>query len=291
MKIVCLTAVHKRREITGIFYQAFADQRARALKEGIDLSLQVVASEAEDIALANYYGHAPAEAPNLPLGAKHNTGLEHAMAQDFDYLMQLGSDDFLCDSFWLNKDVKQALEQKLPIFGFNNLLVMHATERKMKTSNFLRPFGAGRFIHRSLLDSAVHCKPVRWKHSCTGKTHQRGKGSTEVLPTKLIKPAMHEVLSDVTTVQLWEPNKNAGLDYSSESRLIWVHGMHKARCRVLPGKDMVMDVKTGSNIHSYDKRPGTELSQFQYDMTSEGFSFVRTIEDAYRGRGGLNRQC
>ena len=70
MKIVCLTAVHQRREITGIFYQAFADQRIRALKEGIDLSLQVVASDAEDIALANYYGHAPAEAPNLPLGAK-----------------------------------------------------------------------------------------------------------------------------------------------------------------------------------------------------------------------------
>ena len=285
MKIVCLTAVHQRREITGIFYQAFADQRVRALKEGIDLSLQVVASEPEDITLANHYGHVPAEAPNLPLGAKHNTGLEYALMQDFDYLMQLGSDDFLCDSFWLNKDVKQALEQRLPIFGFNNLLVMHATDRKMKSSNFLRPFGAGRFIRRSLLDSAVHCKPVRWKHSYTGSTYQRGKGFTEILPTKLIKPAMHEVLSDATTVQLWDPNKNTGLDYSSESRLIWVHGMHIARCRVLPGKDMVMDVKTGINIHSYDKLPGTELSQFQYDMTFEDFSFVRAIEDAYRGRG------
>src|SRR6056297_372717 len=262
MKIICLTAVHQRREITGIFYQGFADQRVRALKEGIDLSLQVVASDTEDIELANFFGHTPAEAPNLPLGAKHNTGLKHALVQDFDYLMQLGSDDFLCDSFWQDKHVKQALEQRVPIFGFNNLLVMHATERKMKHSNFLRPFGAARFIHRSLLDSAVHCKPVRWKHSYTGKTHQRGKGFTELLPMKLIKPAMHEVLNDVTTVQLWDTNKNAGLDYSSESRLMWVHGMSKARCRVLPGKDMVMDVKTGSKIHSYDKLPGIELSPF-----------------------------
>ena len=291
MKIVCLTAVHQRREITGIFYHAFADQRVRALKQGIDLSLQVVASEPEDIALANQYGHTPAEAPNLPLGAKHNTGLDHAMAQDFDYLMQLGSDDFICDSFWLNKDVQQALQQQVPIFGFNNLLVMHATEHKMKTSNFLRPFGAGRFIHRSLLDGAVYCKAVRWKDGYSGKDYQRGKGFVEVLPLSRIRAAQHEILSDDIHLQLWEPNKNAGLDYSSESRLIWVHGMDKARCRVLPGKEMVMDVKTGSNIHSYDKLPGTELSDFQYDMVCNDFSFVRSIEDTYKGRGGRNRQC
>lgn len=278
MKVICLTAVYERREITDIFYKSFAIQQRAAAENGISLSLCVISSTAADSALAEKYGHKPVQADNFPLGAKHNAGLEQFIFTEFDYMMQLGSDDILCDNFFKSHLILDALKRKVPVFGLNQLLIVKAGTLQAKRVCTLRPFGAGRFVHSSILKPAAVCKTVRWRSSYSGPTYSRGKGHVENYPEALIKPSLHELIGSSKSVQLWEPSINKGLDYNSGSRLISVHGIHKARCKVLDMKDAVIDIKSPINIHAYDKFKGLELSQKDIQQLMPSFSYLTDVE-------------
>lgn len=278
MKVICLTAVYRRPRITEVFYNAFAQQQQLAALEGIDLSLCVVASNEADAELARKYCHEPVMATNKPLGAKHNAGLSHVMQYEFDYLMQLGSDDVLCDSFWRLPGVKYALSSNLPVFGFNRLIFFDVATWRAKRIQVLNPFGAGRFIAKHVLDRAVWCKLIEWKDSYSGKNYQVRRGNREYVPIKKIRPTQQCIVDDTPVCKLWQDDKNSGLDYNSETRLISILSMHKGRARVITDEDAVMDLKGTENIHSYDKLHGVPLSAIEMQELYRGFSIMRELE-------------
>ncbi len=82
------------------------DQRQRLCVElasrGIDARSLIVADD-ENLEIAAEYGCDTLEAPNSPLGRKCNLGLHHAAQQGADYIVWIGSDD------WIHPDVFQPL--------------------------------------------------------------------------------------------------------------------------------------------------------------------------------------
>jgi hypothetical protein len=278
MKVTCLTAVYKRHEITEIFYKAFAQQQQLAALQGIELSLCVVASTEQDAKLARRYWHEPIMADNRPLGAKHNAGLAHAMQYEFHYLMQLGSDDILCDSFFQLPTLHGALEGGLQVFGMNRLIFLDVSTWRAKHVQVLNPFGAGRFIRRDLLDRVVWCKLVRWNDSYSGKTFKVGKGQEQYVPVSKVNPKIHDVIDNTPVVKLWDDDKQAGLDYNSERRLISVLGMKEARCRQIDIQDAVIDLKGKENIHAYDKIQGEPLSAIEMQDLHKRFGIMGEVE-------------
>ena len=285
MKIVCLTCVYKRLEITILFYKGFAQQQEEAAKQGIDLSLCVVASNDLDANLARRHGHEPFIAPNKPLGAKHNAGLAHAMQEPFDYLMQLGSDDVLCDGFFAFEPLRRALDNRLGMFGLNTLVLFNIAKWEAKRHISLRPFGAGRFISRSLLDRGAYRQRVQWLDSYVGMDYRAHRGQIEWLPQSRVSHTTQAVLDDEPRVMLWDDNVNTGLDYNSESNLIHALGMHEARCHVLPVQWAVMDIKSQQNIHPYTEFKDVRMSELEFETLYGSYAIMQDMEALHMGYG------
>lgn len=88
---------------------------------------------------------------NNPLGQKLNKGIERALELGFDYLMQLGSDDIL--SIHYLDAIYPYIDNEVKYFGPDRLYFYHLLTGKLKFYFAYGPhFGAGRMIHRSLLE-------------------------------------------------------------------------------------------------------------------------------------------
>lgn len=98
-------------------------QRSRLVVElasrGIDAGLVVVADD-ENLDIAAEYGAATVEAPNDPLGRKANAGLAAAAATGADWIVWIGSDD------WIHPDAFELLhsEYALPVIIRGERLAM-----------------------------------------------------------------------------------------------------------------------------------------------------------------------
>jgi glycosyltransferase involved in cell wall biosynthesis len=103
---VCIfSAAYRRLAVTRLVLQ----QRQRLCGElagcGIDATM-LIAADDENLDIAAEYGCDTVEAPNLPLGRKCNIGLHHAARTGVDYIVWVGSDD------WIHPDVFQPLLER-----------------------------------------------------------------------------------------------------------------------------------------------------------------------------------
>lgn len=99
---------------------------------------------------------------NLPLGEKRNAGLKYALQKDWDFLLDMGSDNFFTPLFWdLYRD-----KFHLDFFGLQNLYIYDIYHNK---AIFLRnystiggepiSYGAGRMYSREVCEKV----PVMWR--------------------------------------------------------------------------------------------------------------------------------
>jgi glycosyltransferase involved in cell wall biosynthesis len=89
--------------------------------------------------------------PNLLLGAKLNTGIQYAFELNFDYVMNMGSDDLLHPA--LIDLYMPYIEEEVPFFGVNKLYFYNTEGETIFFDYYNRPHivGAGRMIHKSVL--------------------------------------------------------------------------------------------------------------------------------------------
>jgi len=92
---------------------------------------------------------------NIPLGQKHNAGINYAIRNlGFDYLMNIGSDD--CIFPVLFKEYKTHMENEVPFFGIMNFYLKNyytgeelLFDRAKELTDYL--MGGCRMIHRKIL--------------------------------------------------------------------------------------------------------------------------------------------
>ena len=167
--------------------------------------------------------------PNKPLGAKLNGAFQYAFqhCNRFDYIMQLGSDDLLSTDY-LDK-IEKKVQRKELFFGPDKLLMIEKASGKAKLLQAVDNMGAGRMIHRSLLEPFVKDK------------------------------------------SFFDSNINKGLDNSLRKRIYTYHTITDEVYQKLIASTtpIVCDIKSETNIHSFDSMPGDEVDDRYHHLFPE----------------------
>jgi hypothetical protein len=157
MKILIYTAVWKRPEITEICFMSIARLRVTSKH---DVKAFAVISEIEAIPLCEKYGIDWICTENSPLGEKKNYGLRIAMQRhDFDYMVEIGSDDLLKNEFFDVYPWDRDIMMLSQIYFLNS----ETGGCRLFTARAAK-IGAGRAISRKALEK---CAPI-W-HSNQGR--------------------------------------------------------------------------------------------------------------------------
>lgn len=213
-KILIYLAVWKRPEITELCFMGI-----NRLRTHPDFDIQALAVISEDsmIPLCEKYGIRWVKYKNEPLGEKKNFGLQKAKEFDFDYLMEIGSDDLILNE--LLDDYKNYIG-KSEFFGITDAAYINSeTGECRRLISRSSTYGAGRMISRKVLES------VNWKlwndHITKGMDNNSVLGLQRkgVAYTKT-KPLDFPCVIDVKSQQnIWRFNYFLGVEYDKSEIL------------------------------------------------------------------------
>jgi hypothetical protein len=145
IKLLVYLAVWKRPEITEI---CFAGIKRMQTHPNYEIDALAVISEESMIPLCEDYGIGWTMTENSPLGAKKNYGLSQAKKMNFDYLMEIGSDDLVTNDL---------LTHYLPFLnhgfiGVKDICYMDSASGDCRRLMSKSTYGAGRVISRGNLE-------------------------------------------------------------------------------------------------------------------------------------------
>ena len=205
-KLLIFLAVWKRPHITEICFKGI-----ERLKSHPDYDIEAVAviSEESMIMLCEKYGINWTMYENSPLGKKKNYGLEFCKQFDFEYLMEIGSDDLVTNDL---------LTHYLPylkygFIGVRDLAYIDSDTGSCKRLQSNSTYGAGRVISREFLER------VNWKlwrdsidrgmdNNSVFHLAKHGIGYKQV--PSMEEPGVIDIKSDIN---LWPFNHLLGVDY------------------------------------------------------------------------------
>jgi len=162
MKILITCAVWKRPEIFQIMTTGL--QRMRGLMDslGIETKVLFILDPTDEANIQHVHAMTETDwnilhtviSNDMPLGERMNRAMLEADGLDWDYMMQIGSDDLITDSGVLAL-CSYALAG-CPFFGFVQIWFVCSVTRQMKQFRTSGTFGAGRMISRGLVEK-THC--------------------------------------------------------------------------------------------------------------------------------------
>lgn len=115
---------------------------------GFEVRGFAVVSEEDMIPLCEKHGIDWCITKNHPLGAKKNYGVKYALKYDFNYLIEIGSDDLLKD------EVLTAYKWDFPVIGLMDFALINTEDGSCKSLKTNIPkYGAGRAIQRYVCES------------------------------------------------------------------------------------------------------------------------------------------
>lgn len=144
IKLLIFLAVWRRPIITELCFLGI-----ERLKQHPDYDIETLAviSEIEMMPLCKKYNVNFVFHDNLPLGKKKNFGLQEAKKFDFDYLMEIGSDDLI-----LSELLDQYKDIKHDFFGIRDIAYLNSDTGECRRKIGSTTYGAGRMISRALLE-------------------------------------------------------------------------------------------------------------------------------------------
>lgn len=211
VKLLVYLAVWKRPKITEICFMGL--NRLRKIK-GYDINVLAVISEEEMIPLCEKYNVNWVMHLNTPLGRKKNFGLKHALKFDWEYLIEIGSDDLLKDEIL---DLYKPYLGKAPVIGLTSLCFINSEDLACRFYSSRSGFGAGRAIQRKVIEKMG----TLWKDHLT---HGLDNSSTFAMARygfmerriQAKKPLVIDIKSEVN---IWKFKEFLGTDYPLEDAL------------------------------------------------------------------------
>lgn len=145
-KVLIFLAAWRRPAITEICFMGIERLRSRF---GVD-ALCVI-SEPEMAILCDKYGIDYTFFSNDHLGAKKNAGLRACRDRQFDYLMEIGSDDLVFDELF---DLYTPyMDAGVPVFGVKDVIYIDSETGSCRRLQSHVTYGAGRMISRKTLEA------------------------------------------------------------------------------------------------------------------------------------------
>lgn len=247
MRILFFTAMYGRRS-TELWVLCL-----RRLQKEFDIEPFAVISgrDAEELCQREKIDYVVA--PNSPLGAKHNTGLQAALERkSWDVLIHLGDDDSIS-----NEGVRALLSyhsQGYNHVGFKDIVFLDTITGENWYMSYKEQsdklFGAGRLFDRGMLENWAMSARIRLKvpFNFGGFDLSRAlAGSIVEFPVGvaryLVGRDWFEYTDSPNRVGLWQPELERSLDGSSEMRLVKHGQLPKA---LKSSRHNVIDVKTES---------------------------------------------
>lgn len=231
MKLMMFVPLWKRPEITEICFMGIERLR-KAGVHGVDAF--AVISEEEMIPVCDKYKVHHVMHENQPLGAKKNYGLREALKLDWDYLVEIGSDDLIKTEY-------------LTLFPWDRDLMslMDAVWLDSKTGRARRikdrtgKFGAGRALSRKVCDQITPMWHDRKFNGLDGDSMFRmGRAGFLGQAFESPKPLVIDIKSEVN---IWEYH-NVGHPYTLEEVLDGLSEQEQNAIRCLVTKNKSADL-------------------------------------------------
>lgn len=211
VKLLFFLAVWKRPEITEICFMGL--NRLRKLP-GYDINVLAVISEEEMITLCEKYDIKWVMHENLPLGRKKNFGLNESLKIEWEYLIEIGSDDLL---------KKEVLELYAPYFGIHDVLGMtnfcfvNSETLECRMYNSKSCFGLGRAISRKIVERMGYLWADKISHGLDNNSrfaiHRNGFIEKRI---NTAKPLAIDIKSEHN---IWKFNYLQGVPYSFDEAM------------------------------------------------------------------------
>lgn len=242
--IKLLIALWKRPEITRIVFENI---------KKLPVDPICVYSEDESRELCEEFGFESYFFENDPLGKKLNFGVERALESQWDYMMQIGSDDLV--NVELFDYYKPFIEDKTLAFGIGCIYFYDIPSGRTAIVNGSQVFGCGRMIHRNVLDGKVLKARFRYDRTYAGDVTRR-KGQEVIIPQVLAERMERKGVGEILDVgeykaKLWSDNRSIGMDFDSEFRLS-ATGVDVKLVNVYK-KPLILDIKSEVNLHKIEE--------------------------------------
>lgn len=254
-KILFFLAVWKRPEITELCFMGLQ----RLMKRGSVQALAVI-SEDSMIPLCKKYGINFIMHENEPLGKKKNAGLNAAMKMDFDYLIELGSDDVILDDIF--EVYKPLMDRGEDFFGSNRLLFVDTSTATCRDyiaeeAQYGYGWGLGRVMSKKMLEKFGGKTKIKAFTGIFAAGEVIGEGTESFVPKhiaiSLAKEGYCEILQSDQTYYLWSDSANRMLDNDSSKRIAEHGFIYKP---VETDHSFMADLKTEENIWGYNPEIG-----------------------------------
>lgn len=160
-KVLIFLPVWGRFSETKLTYKGVHRIQKILKEENIDSQVLIVSSEKEHTDLAIKEGFLVVECENFPISDKHNCGLQYAISLEWDYLLQMGSNNLLSNIYI--RFIAAAIRENYKMFGgrlFYNILPCRTKMTHFKTKAPYKLSGVGRGIRRDLIENRLKVGPV-----------------------------------------------------------------------------------------------------------------------------------
>lgn len=255
MTVLIFLAAWKRPEITEICFMGINRLRKNSR---LPIETLVVISEESMIPLCNKYNIRWTFYKNDPLGEKKNHALNEAMKLEWDYLVEIGSDDILKDEL-LDLYYPLMMEGR-SFFGTKDAVVINSENGSCIRLRSDTPYGLGRCISRKTLEEICFGIDVLANEPIISSKLNIPTGQIGFV--KLAQAEELEKLGRVKIVgkpryKLWKDEINKGLDNASDYFLMKNGIGHNG---VKTTKPLCIDIKSKVNIWAFNERIGERYS-------------------------------
>lgn len=208
-KVLFFTCLWKRPEVTEICFIGL-----RRIMSRMNADALAVISEESMKHLCDKYGIKWVFHKNQPLGLKKNFGLSNALKMDWDFIIELGSDDLFTDGAveFYNNNFHRAY------FGFNTVAYINLLDLQCRKFSTNSVFGLGRAIRRDVVEkNAITARGVElWRSDLSRAMDKSSNYKIEVFGKTMYESiAVDEPLGiDMKSrVNIWAFNPNIGDPY------------------------------------------------------------------------------
>jgi len=243
-----------------------------------------VISEESMIPLCKKYGIDHLMHENKPVGMKKNAGVQEVLKKDFDYLIELGSDDLILND--LLDCYEPAMKEGKDFIGSRDLLMIDATDGNCRTLNFdgETAQGLGRCLSKKLLECFTGNIHIKANTQVFGNDSVIVEGDNGFLDEKTVRAyeplGWCERTGSPVTVHLWDAI-NQGLDNNSAGRIMRKGFKFHA---VETPEPLMADIKSDENIWGFNHEIGesvdveTFLSKLSQKERSKFFENMKALK-------------
>jgi hypothetical protein len=262
MKVLVFLAVWKRPEITEICFVGLN----RLIKNSrYPIEAFAVISEESMIPLCDKYNIKWTFYKNEPVGEKKNHGLNEAMKLEWDYLLEIGSDDLVKDELI---ELYAPNFGKYDLFGTKDAIIINSEDGMCRRLNSDTTYGLGRCMSRKAVECAYGVDILALEHIIAiGRTTAEGeRGFFKVEMAEEQEKLGRIKILGKPRYRLWKDDINRGLDNNSDFFFMKNGIGHRA---IKTDKPLCIDIKGEDNIWKFSPKLGTP---YDLEKALEGLS-------------------